>query len=84
MSHFVIPVALCNKKAVALCNNRPSHFVITLVALCNKLEIDGRRTSKPSSVIMGNNNNDNNDSKNDNNNNNNNNNFFLNKTKLYS
>ena len=41
-------VALCNKKAVALCNNRPSHFVITLVALCNKLEIDGRRTSNPS------------------------------------
>ena len=41
---------------VALCNNRPSysvikklsHFVITLVALCNKLEIGGRRTNKPS------------------------------------
>ena len=42
LSHFVIivalviPVALCNKKAVALCNNRPSHFVIKkAVALCN-------------------------------------------------
>ena len=43
LSHFVKPVALCNKKAVALCNNRPSHFVIKkAVALCNKLEIDGR------------------------------------------
>ena len=40
-------VALCNK-IVALGNNRPSHFVITLVALCNKLEMDGQRTSKPS------------------------------------
>ena len=38
--NFIIPVALCNKKAVALCNNRPSHFVIALVALCNKLEMD--------------------------------------------
>ena len=36
---------------VALCNNRPSHFVIKKsVALCNKLEIDGRRTSKPSNM----------------------------------
>ena len=24
-----------------------SHFVITLVTLCNKLEMDGRRASKP-------------------------------------
>ena len=27
LSHFVIIVALCNK-IVALCNNRPSHFVM--------------------------------------------------------
>ena len=37
LSHFVITlVALCNKKVVALCNNRPSYFVIKkAVALCN-------------------------------------------------
>ena len=28
--------------------NQLSQFVITLVALCNKLEMAGRRTSKPS------------------------------------
>ena len=46
LSHFVIPVAICNKivhfvitlvahcnkQAVTLGNKRPSHFVITLVA----------------------------------------------------
>ena len=38
----VCTVALCNK-IVALCNNRPSHFVIKkAVALCNKREIDKR------------------------------------------
>ena len=48
-SHFVmIPVALCNKKAFAICNYRPSDFVIKeAVTLCNKLEMDGRRASKP-------------------------------------
>ena len=46
MSHFVI--------------KKLSHFVITLVAL-NKLEINGRRTSKPNKkFIIDNNNNDNN------------------------
>ena len=40
-------VALSNKKAVALFNNRPSHFIITLDTLCNKFEMDGRRTSNP-------------------------------------
>ena len=33
-SHLVIPIALCNK----------------IVALCNKLEMDGRRKSKPKYV----------------------------------
>ena len=49
-SHFEITlVALCKEKAVALCNNRSSHFVIKkAVALCNKLEIHVRRISKPS------------------------------------
>ena len=52
LSQFVIivalsPFALCNN-IVALGNNRPSHFVITLVALCSKLEMDGQMTSKPS------------------------------------
>ena len=47
-SLFVIPVALCNKKAFAICKNRSSQFVIKkAVALCNKLEVDGRWTSKP-------------------------------------
>ena len=37
LSHFVIRlVVLCNKKAIALFNNRPSHFVIKkAVAFCN-------------------------------------------------
>ena len=33
-------VALSNKKAVALFNNRPSHFIITLDPLYNKFEMD--------------------------------------------
>ena len=47
LSHLVIIDALCNKivalsnkKAVALFNNRPSHFIITLDTLCNKFEMD--------------------------------------------
>ena len=54
LSHLVIIDALCNnfvslshKKAVALFNNRPSHFIITLDTLCNKFEMDGRRTVNP-------------------------------------
>ena len=52
-------IALCIKKAVALCNNEQSHFVIKqALALSNKLEMDGRRTSN------NNNNNDNNNNRN--------------------
>ena len=40
-------VAVSNKKAVALFNNRPSHIIITLDTLCNKFEMDGRRTVNP-------------------------------------
>ena len=60
-------VALCNKKAVALCDNRPSHFVINLKQMV------GGQVNPVISVIIDNNNNDNNNDNNDNNNNNNNN-----------
>ena len=40
-------VAHSNKKAVALFNNRPSRIIITLDTLCNKFEMDGRRTVNP-------------------------------------
>ena len=47
-----------------------SHFVITLVTLCNKLEMNGLRTSNPIiSIITDNNNNKNNDNNNNSNNN---------------
>ena len=48
MWHFIIKkstVVLC-EKAVALCNNRPSRFVITHVAFCSKFDVDGRRASR--------------------------------------
>ena len=48
-----------------------SHFVITLATLCNKLEMNGRRTSNSIiSIITDNNNNKNNDNNNNNSNNN--------------
>ena len=67
--HFVIPIALCNKivalynkKAVALCNDRPSGpFVIKYaVVLCNKLERDGGKIKKANNNKHNNNNNNNN------------------------
>ena len=40
---FITLVTVSKKNVVALCNNRPSLFLKILVALYNKLGIDGRR-----------------------------------------
>ena len=52
-------VALCDKKAVALRNNRPSHFVIKR-AVINLKWIDGGQVKPLISIIIDNNNNNNN------------------------